>query len=327
MAIASNGGGKQALETVQRLLPVLCKDHGLLPNQVVAVASNIGGRQALESLFAQLSHRDPALAALSNDRLVALACLGGRPALEAVIKRLPHAPILIKRANHRIPERTSHRVADAAKVVQVLSFFQCHSTPLHAFNEAMQQFGMSRSGLLQLFRRAGVTELEARSGTLPPASQRWQRILHASGRHPSSASSPASTPPHASRHAFADSLERKLDAPSPLHEVGPTLASSLRKRPRSDRAVDRTPQQPDEVQVSGQPDALHVHLPSTWSVKRPRTKIGGGLPDPGAPTHADLTAASTLFVGQDTAPIAGLEDDFPAFNDEEMAWLMELLPY
>ncbi|WJM76570.1 hypothetical protein QTJ10_23770 [Xanthomonas hortorum pv. vitians] len=25
MAIASNGGGKQALETVQRLLPVLCQ--------------------------------------------------------------------------------------------------------------------------------------------------------------------------------------------------------------------------------------------------------------------------------------------------------------
>ncbi|WP_258522731.1 TAL effector repeat-containing protein, partial [Xanthomonas oryzae] len=27
--IASNIGGKQALETVQRLLPVLCQDHGL----------------------------------------------------------------------------------------------------------------------------------------------------------------------------------------------------------------------------------------------------------------------------------------------------------
>ncbi|WP_258535252.1 TAL effector repeat-containing protein, partial [Xanthomonas oryzae] len=27
---------KQALETVQRLLPVLCQDHGLTPDQVVA---------------------------------------------------------------------------------------------------------------------------------------------------------------------------------------------------------------------------------------------------------------------------------------------------
>ncbi|WP_258532184.1 TAL effector repeat-containing protein, partial [Xanthomonas oryzae] len=26
-------GGKQALETVQRLLPVLCQDHGLTPAQ------------------------------------------------------------------------------------------------------------------------------------------------------------------------------------------------------------------------------------------------------------------------------------------------------
>ncbi len=52
VAIASNIGGKQALETVQRLLPVLCQEtvqrllpvlcqaHGLTPAQVVAIASN-----------------------------------------------------------------------------------------------------------------------------------------------------------------------------------------------------------------------------------------------------------------------------------------------
>ncbi|MEC5115784.1 TAL effector repeat-containing protein, partial [Xanthomonas oryzae pv. oryzicola] len=67
------------LETVQRLLPVLCQDHGLTTDQVVAIASH-GGKQALESIVAQLSRRDPALAALTNDQLVALACLGGRPA-------------------------------------------------------------------------------------------------------------------------------------------------------------------------------------------------------------------------------------------------------
>ncbi|WP_258533682.1 TAL effector repeat-containing protein, partial [Xanthomonas oryzae] len=27
-----NNGGKQALETLQRLLPVLCQDHGLTPD-------------------------------------------------------------------------------------------------------------------------------------------------------------------------------------------------------------------------------------------------------------------------------------------------------
>ncbi len=31
----------------------------------------------------------------------------------------------------------------------------------------MTQFGMSRHGLVQLFRRVGVTEFEARYGTLP----------------------------------------------------------------------------------------------------------------------------------------------------------------
>ncbi|WP_258531469.1 TAL effector repeat-containing protein, partial [Xanthomonas oryzae] len=50
VAIASNIGGKQALETVQRLLPVLCRAHGLTPAQVVAIANNNGGKQALETV-------------------------------------------------------------------------------------------------------------------------------------------------------------------------------------------------------------------------------------------------------------------------------------
>ncbi|MGD6557613.1 hypothetical protein VWT83_23130, partial [Xanthomonas citri pv. citri] len=50
VAIASNIGGKQALETVQRLLPVLCQAHGLTPEQVVAIASHDGGKQALETV-------------------------------------------------------------------------------------------------------------------------------------------------------------------------------------------------------------------------------------------------------------------------------------
>ncbi|MGD3046855.1 type III secretion system effector avirulence protein AvrBs3, partial [Xanthomonas oryzae pv. oryzicola] len=324
VAIASHDGGKQALETVQRLLPVLCQDHGLTPDQVVAIASN-GGKQALESIVAQLSRPDPALAALTNDHLVALACIGGRPALDAVKKGLPHAPELIKRINRRIPERTSHRVADLAHVVRVLEFFQCHSHPAHAFDEAMTQFGMSRHGLAQLFRRVGVTELEARGGTLPPASQRWHRILQASGMKRAKPSpNSAQTPDQASLHAFADSLERDLDAPSPMHEGDQTRASS-RKRSRSDRAVtDPSAQQSFEVRVPEQRDALH--LPLSWSVKRPRTRIGGGLPDPGTPIAADLAASSTVMWEQDVDHFAGAADDFPAFNEEELAWLMELLP-
>ncbi|WP_263113788.1 type III secretion system effector avirulence protein AvrBs3 [Xanthomonas oryzae] len=325
VAIASHDGGKQALETVQRLLPVLCQDHGLTPDQVVAIASNGGGKQALESIVAQLSRPDPALAALTNDHLVALACLGGRPALDAVKKGLPHAPELIRRVNRRIGERTSHRVADYAQVVRVLEFFQCHSHPAQAFDDAMTQFGMSRHGLVQLFRRVGVTEFEARCGTLPPASQRWDRILQASGMKRAKPSpTSAQTPDQASLHAFADSLERDLDAPSPMHEGDQTRASS-RKRSRSDRAVTGpSAQQSFEVRVPEQRDALH--LPLSWRVKRPRTRIGGGLPDPGTPIAADLAASSTVMWEQDAAPFAGAADDFPAFNEEELAWLMELLP-
>ncbi|MGW8346744.1 type III secretion system effector avirulence protein AvrBs3 (plasmid) [Xanthomonas axonopodis pv. khayae] len=325
VVIASNNGGRQALETVQRLLPVLCQAHGLTPAQVVAIASNNRGKQALESIFAQLSRPDQALAALTNDHLVALACLGGRPALEAVKKGLPHAPNLIKRTNRRIPERTSHRVADHAHVARVLGFFQCHSHPAQAFDDAMTQFGMSRRGLLQLFRSVGVTELEARSGTLPPASQRWDRILQASGMKRAKPSpTSAQTPDQASLHAFADSLERDLDAPSPMREGDQTRASN-RKRSRSDRAVTGlSAQQSFEVRVPEQPDALH--LPLSWRVKRPRTRIGGGLPDPGTPMAADLAASSTVMWEQDADPFAGAADDFPAFNEEELAWLRELLP-
>ncbi|RBD51479.1 avirulence protein, partial [Xanthomonas oryzae pv. oryzae] len=83
-------------------------------------------------------------------------------------------------------------------------------------------------------------------------------------------------------------------------------------------------QQSFEVRVPEQHDALH--LPLSWRVKRPRTRIGGGLPDPGTPMVADLAASSTVMWEQDAAPFAGAADDFPAFNEEELAWLMELLP-
>ncbi|WP_439467937.1 type III secretion system effector avirulence protein AvrBs3 [Xanthomonas translucens] len=328
VAIAGNNGGKPALETVQRLLAVLCQPpYGLTPNQVVAIASHDGGTQALESIFAQLSSPDPALAALTNDRLVALACIGGRPALDAVKKGLPHAPELITRVHNRVPEGTAHLVADHAQVVRVLGFFQCHSQRGQVFHEAMKRFEMSREGLLQLFRRVGVTELEAISGTLPPASQRWDRMLQASGRKgakPPSAS--AQTQGQESLDAFADSLERELDAPSPMHQAGQTLASN-RKRSRSESSVNRSSaQQAAEVFVPEQRDAPPLLPLSSWGVKRRRTRIGG-LPDPGTPTHGDLAASSAAFLEQDADPFAGAAEDFPAFDQDELAWLKELLAH
>ncbi|MFN6508737.1 type III secretion system effector avirulence protein AvrBs3 [Xanthomonas translucens] len=328
VAIAGNNGGKPALETVQRLLAVLCQPpYGLTPNQVVAIASHDGGTQALESIFAQLSSPDPALAALTNDRLVALACIGGRPALDAVKKGLPHAPELITRVHNRVPEGTAHLVADHAQVVRVLGFFQCHSQRGQVFHEAMKRFEMSREGLLQLFRRVGVTELEAISGTLPPASQRWDRMLQASGRKgakPPSAS--AQTQGQESLDAFADSLERELDAPSPMHQAGQTLAST-RKRSRPESSVNRSSaQQAAEVFVPEQRDAPPLLPLSSWGVKRRRTRIGG-LPDPGTPTHGDLAASSAAFLEQDADPFAGAAEDFPAFDQDELAWLKELLAH
>ncbi|WP_143691800.1 hypothetical protein, partial [Xanthomonas axonopodis] len=79
-----------------------------------------------------------------------------------------------------------------------------------------------------------------------------------------------------------------------------------------------------DVCVYEQPDALH--LPLSGRGKRPRTSIGGGLPDPGTPMAADLAASSPVMWEQDADPFAGAADDFPAFNEEELAWLRELLP-
>ncbi|KKY05697.1 hypothetical protein NY99_24410, partial [Xanthomonas phaseoli pv. phaseoli] len=89
VAIASHDGGKQALETVQRLLPVLCQAHGLTPEQVVAIASNGGGKQALETVQRLL----PVLCqahGLTPQQVVAIASNGGgKQALETVQRLLP----------------------------------------------------------------------------------------------------------------------------------------------------------------------------------------------------------------------------------------------
>ncbi|MGD6386323.1 TAL effector repeat-containing protein, partial [Xanthomonas citri pv. citri] len=64
-------GGVTAVEAVYAWRNALTgAPLNLTPEQVVAIASNGGGRPALESIVAQLSRPDPALAALTNDHLV-----------------------------------------------------------------------------------------------------------------------------------------------------------------------------------------------------------------------------------------------------------------
>ncbi|MCS3375499.1 avirulence protein, partial [Xanthomonas translucens pv. translucens] len=157
---------------------------------------------------------------------------------------------------------------------------------------------------------------------------RWHRILQAlgvKGAKPSSAS--AQTPSQESLDAFADSLEHELDAPSPMQQAGQTLASSHRKRSRSDSVVNRSSaQQAAEVRVPEQRDAPPLLPLSSWGVKRRRTRIGG-LPDPGMPTDGELAASSAAFCEQDADLFAGAAEDFPVFDQEEIAWLMTLLPH
>ncbi|MCS3375512.1 Avirulence protein AvrBs3, partial [Xanthomonas translucens pv. translucens] len=104
------------------------------------------------------------------------------------------------------------------------------------------------------------------------------------GAKPPSAS--AQTQGQESLDAFADSLERELDAPSPIHEADRARASN-RKRSRSESSVNRSSaQQAAEVFVPEQRDAPLLLPLSSWGVKRRRTRIGG-LPDPGMPTDGE----------------------------------------
>ncbi|WP_143701458.1 hypothetical protein, partial [Xanthomonas oryzae] len=48
--------------------------------------------------------------------------------------------------------------------------------------------------------------------------------------------------------------------------------------------------------------------------------------DPSTGKAGEHAWSSTVMWEQDAAPFAGAADDFPAFNEEELAWLMELLP-
>ncbi|MPW11814.1 avirulence protein, partial [Paraburkholderia sp. CNPSo 3155] len=91
VAIASNDGGKQALEAVKVLLPELCQPpYNLSAAQVVAIASNDGGKQALEAVKVLLPELCPPPCNLSAGQVVAIASnIGGKQALEAVKALLP----------------------------------------------------------------------------------------------------------------------------------------------------------------------------------------------------------------------------------------------
>jgi hypothetical protein len=98
----------------------------------------------------------------------------------------------------------------------VLQFFRRHPQPTQAFHEAQANFGMSRSALLQLLARAGITELEALGGQIPDAGVLWQRLR---GQvRPEGAAAPARTAvavaPPSQGLDDAASLEDLLATPS-----------------------------------------------------------------------------------------------------------------
>src|SRR5207244_165394 len=86
VAIASNDGGKQALEAMKKHLQELrAAPYGLTTEQVVAIASNDGGKQALEAMKKHLQELRADPYGLTTGQVVAIASNnGGKQALEAM---------------------------------------------------------------------------------------------------------------------------------------------------------------------------------------------------------------------------------------------------
>ena len=99
----------------------------------------------------------------------------------------------------------------------MLQFFRRHRQPIQAFHEAQATFRMSRSALLQLLARAGITELEALGGQIPDAGVLWQRlrgqVRPEGAAAPTRAAVPVASPSHG-LDDFAASLEDLLATPS-----------------------------------------------------------------------------------------------------------------
>ncbi|UJB16804.1 hypothetical protein [Xanthomonas translucens] len=234
-----------------------------------------------------------------------------------------------------MPEPTAHNVPDARRVVEVVGFFQCHRAPLHAFNEALTTFKLSRPALLQLLQRVGVAELEAIGGTIPDASQRWERIVRNLGVSRAAA---AQAPSEPSSPTLAAALERILEASSTVRSPSPvaqaSTSSGRRKRALPDVAADTPPARPSwrrsagSALASGLQDMLGSLL--SWGQRRKRTHFADGLLDPGTPPLEFLRQCGDRndpLRLQPPAPAAALVADeaFSPLRQEDFDWLMQFL--
>ncbi|MFP4854491.1 hypothetical protein [Paraburkholderia sp. BR14264] len=337
VAIASNDGGKQALEAVRTQLPALREPpFGLTTEQVVAIASNDGGKQALEAVRTQLpALREPPYG-LTTEQVVNMACVVGRPALEAILAYLPalrerfdnerlmtivslggaqaldalqqgRSWAATRQPGRRIriedagPSRAVH-MPEPRDIMALLNFFCTHPEPLQAFSDARRQFGLHSQALTRRLALAGVTEMEARAGTIPDAAQRWRRLVDSlNGRavDNAAASSPADT-----LQDFAQSLEdslRSVDAGNPGSETppaarakraAPTAPTTSRDvRPRLDAAPSLTASAtqsawgPRQARTQ-QTDSVAMPAALSWGTQAPRSQRPARPAQPAAPDRA-----------------------------------------
>ncbi|MGA4287579.1 hypothetical protein ACI2TJ_12285 [Ralstonia nicotianae] len=281
VAIASHDGGKPALEAVWAKLPVLRGvPYALSTAQVVAIAC-ISGQQALEAIEAHMPTLRQAPHSLSPERVAAIACIGGRSAVEAVRQGLPVKAIRrIRREKAPVAGPPPASLGPTPQeLVAVLHFFRAHQQPRQAFVDALAAFQTTRPALLRLLSSVGVTEIEALGGTIPDATERWQRLLGRLGFRPATG---AAAPSPDSLQGFAQSLERTLGSPG---MAGQSACSPHRKRPAetaiAPRSIRRRPNnagQPSEPW----PDQL------AWLQRRKRTARSHIRADSAASVPANL---------------------------------------
>ncbi|MGD7410351.1 avrbs3 family type III effector protein, partial [Ralstonia pseudosolanacearum] len=281
VAIASHDGGKPALEAVWAKLPVLRGvPYELSTAQVVAIAC-ISGQQALEVIEAHMPTLRQAPHSLSPERVAAIACIGGRSAVEAVRQGLPVKAIRrIRREKAPVAGPPPASLGPTPQeLVAVLHFFRAHQQPRQAFVDALAAFQTTRPALLRLLSSVGVTEIEALGGTIPDATERWQRLLGRLGFRPATG---AAAPSPDSLQGFAQSLERTLGSPG---MAGQSACSPHRKRPAetaiAPRSIRRSPNNAGQP-FEPWPDQL------AWLQRRKRTARSHIRADSAASVPANL---------------------------------------
>jgi hypothetical protein len=286
VAVASNDGGKQALQEMKKQLPVLSRaPYYMSKGEVVNVARNIGGKHALKAVLVLL----PILCAepyrLRADQALNIAMKIGRKRAHQALMRGALGDVVVEQAPGG-SQRASTKMPDGQHLVKVLKFLRSHPG-MDVFKMAQDHFVISASEVRRFLALARITELEARSGEIPSFSEVWQRMRGRPGSSSEAAGGRGELPQDLQR--FSASLEDLLGSPEPQ----PRGASP--SRPRKRRAEWADAGEPSTSRA-GYRD-LQSDLASLLSAEPRRARSQRRRPTSGTPGEQPQLPATESEVG------------------------------